>query len=114
MRQVAYTDCSTTSGVLSLDPYVVRFSNKTSGEIYGNSGVWCFTLSRHGMITNFWKNVTIMMPHRRSTTVPTQSPGMCCKLFQSLWSDLSALRFVNESGCVPSSNSPRWGIDPLS
>ncbi|KAH8077515.1 glycoside hydrolase family 2 protein [Cristinia sonorae] len=35
-RSVAYTDCSTTSGVLSLDPLVVRFANKTPGEIYGN------------------------------------------------------------------------------
>ncbi|OCH87882.1 glycoside hydrolase [Obba rivulosa] len=34
---VAYTDCSTTSGVLSLDPYVIRFDNKTPGFIYGNS-----------------------------------------------------------------------------
>ncbi|TBU37489.1 glycoside hydrolase [Dichomitus squalens] len=34
---VAYTDCSTTNGVLSLDPYVVRYSNETSGFIYGNS-----------------------------------------------------------------------------
>ncbi|TCD67218.1 hypothetical protein EIP91_000394 [Steccherinum ochraceum] len=36
-HSVAYTDCSTTSGVLSLDPYVIRFANKTPGEIYGNS-----------------------------------------------------------------------------
>ncbi|KAH9949047.1 glycoside hydrolase family 2 protein [Amylocystis lapponica] len=34
---VAYTDCSTTNGVLSLDPYVLRFENKTAGYIYGNS-----------------------------------------------------------------------------
>lgn len=34
---VAYTDCSTTSGVLSLDPYVIRYNNKTAGFIYGNS-----------------------------------------------------------------------------
>ncbi|KAH9934072.1 glycoside hydrolase [Epithele typhae] len=34
---VAYTDCSTTSGVLSLDPYEIRYSNKTPGFIYGNS-----------------------------------------------------------------------------
>lgn len=33
-----YTDCSTTKGVLSLDPYVLRFDNGTSGEIYGNGG----------------------------------------------------------------------------
>ncbi|TBU26640.1 glycoside hydrolase [Dichomitus squalens] len=34
---VAYTDCSTTSGVLSLEPYVIRYNNKTAGDIYGNS-----------------------------------------------------------------------------
>ncbi|OBZ70764.1 Beta-mannosidase A [Grifola frondosa] len=33
---VAYTDCSTTSGVLSLVPYEIRFNNKTPGFIYGN------------------------------------------------------------------------------
>lgn len=42
--QVAYTDCSTTSGVLSLDPLVLRFSNKTDGYIYGNSGRTVSTL----------------------------------------------------------------------
>ncbi|KJA19197.1 glycoside hydrolase family 2 protein [Hypholoma sublateritium FD-334 SS-4] len=36
-RSVPYTDCSTTNGVLSLDPYVLRFDNETPGEIYGNS-----------------------------------------------------------------------------
>ena len=36
--QLSYTDCSTTSGILSLDPYVLRFRNGTAGEIYGNSG----------------------------------------------------------------------------
>lgn len=40
LRKVAYTDCSTTSGILSLDPYVLRFMNGTPGEIYGNSGKW--------------------------------------------------------------------------
>jgi len=34
---VPYTDCSTTNGVLSLDPYVLRFENKTAGYIYGNT-----------------------------------------------------------------------------
>ncbi|KAI5121557.1 hypothetical protein M0805_000738 [Coniferiporia weirii] len=34
---LSYTDCSTTSGYLSLDPYVLRFRNSTPGEIYGNS-----------------------------------------------------------------------------
>ncbi|KAJ7187692.1 glycoside hydrolase family 2 protein [Mycena pura] len=36
-HSVPYTDCSTTKGVLSLDPYVLRFNNGTRGEIYGNS-----------------------------------------------------------------------------
>ena len=54
MCQVAYTDCSTTSGVLSLDPYVVRFANKTPGEIYGNSGEWVFNLSG-GTVTEMLK-----------------------------------------------------------
>ncbi|KAI0267102.1 glycoside hydrolase [Gloeopeniophorella convolvens] len=36
-NSVAYTDCSTTHGVLSLDPLVIRFNNGTPGEIYGNS-----------------------------------------------------------------------------
>ncbi|KAF9010820.1 glycoside hydrolase family 2 protein [Cyathus striatus] len=35
-RSVPYTDCSTTKGVLSLDPYVLRFLNGTPGFIYGN------------------------------------------------------------------------------
>ncbi|PCH35835.1 glycoside hydrolase family 2 protein [Wolfiporia cocos MD-104 SS10] len=34
---IPYTDCSTTNGVLSLDPYVLRFENKTPGYIYGNT-----------------------------------------------------------------------------
>ncbi|KAJ7480334.1 glycoside hydrolase family 2 protein [Mycena galericulata] len=36
-HSVPYTDCSTTKGVLSLDPYVLRFNNGTPGDIYGNS-----------------------------------------------------------------------------
>ncbi|KAG6831912.1 hypothetical protein H0H87_003410 [Tephrocybe sp. NHM501043] len=35
-HSVPYTDCSTTKGVLSLDPYILRFDNGTQGEIYGN------------------------------------------------------------------------------
>lgn len=38
--QVPYTDCSTTTGVLSLDPYELRLSNATPGEIYGNGGTF--------------------------------------------------------------------------
>ena len=33
----SYSDCSTTSGYLSLDPYILRFQNGTAGDIYGNS-----------------------------------------------------------------------------
>ncbi|KAK7000570.1 glycoside hydrolase family 2 protein [Favolaschia claudopus] len=36
-HSVPYTDCSTTHGVLSLDPYILRLDNGTEGEIYGNS-----------------------------------------------------------------------------
>ncbi|KAG0707047.1 glycoside hydrolase family 2 protein [Suillus ampliporus] len=36
-NSVPYTDCSTTHGVLSLDPYVLRFANGTPGYIYGNT-----------------------------------------------------------------------------
>ncbi|KAJ7224013.1 glycoside hydrolase family 2 protein [Mycena haematopus] len=36
-HSVPYTDCSTTKGVLSLDPYILRFNNGTPGDIYGNS-----------------------------------------------------------------------------
>ncbi|KAH9856333.1 hypothetical protein C2E23DRAFT_857306 [Lenzites betulinus] len=34
--KVAFKDCSTTSGVLSLNPHVFRLDNKTEGFIYGN------------------------------------------------------------------------------
>ncbi|KAI0701287.1 glycoside hydrolase superfamily, partial [Cerioporus squamosus] len=34
---VAYTDCSTTNGTLSLDPYEIRYNNRTPGFIYGNT-----------------------------------------------------------------------------
>ncbi|KAJ7739497.1 glycoside hydrolase family 2 protein [Mycena olivaceomarginata] len=36
-HSVPYTDCSTTRGVLSLDPYIIRLNNGTPGEIYGNT-----------------------------------------------------------------------------
>ncbi|KAG6909672.1 hypothetical protein DXG01_016079 [Tephrocybe rancida] len=35
--EIPYTGCSTTMGVLSLDPYILRFENATQGEIYGNT-----------------------------------------------------------------------------
>ncbi|EMD33740.1 glycoside hydrolase family 2 protein [Gelatoporia subvermispora B] len=34
---VPYTDSSTTNGILSLNPYVLRLNNKTAGDIYGNT-----------------------------------------------------------------------------
>ena len=37
-NQVAYTDSSFTFGVLSLDPYEIRYRNQTPGFIYGNFG----------------------------------------------------------------------------
>ncbi|KAI0644693.1 glycoside hydrolase family 2 protein [Trametes meyenii] len=37
---VAYTDCSTTTGVLSLEPYVLRLGNLTAGHIYGNTELY--------------------------------------------------------------------------
>lgn len=40
--QVAYTDCSTTNGALSLEPYVLRLNNLTDGHIYGNAGAYHF------------------------------------------------------------------------
>ena len=41
-QSVAYTDCSTTNGALSLNPYVLRLDNKTNGYIYGNTGELSF------------------------------------------------------------------------
>ncbi|VDB87113.1 unnamed protein product [Peniophora sp. CBMAI 1063] len=41
-KSVPYTDCSTTHGVLSIDPLVVRWNNATPGEIYGNSEVYIY------------------------------------------------------------------------
>ncbi|KAI0829783.1 glycoside hydrolase family 2 protein [Trametes gibbosa] len=37
---VAYTDCSTTNGALSLEPYVLRLNNLTDGHIYGNAELY--------------------------------------------------------------------------
>ncbi|KAH0828085.1 glycoside hydrolase family 2 protein [Lanmaoa asiatica] len=36
-NSVPYIDCSTTHGVLILDPYVLRFENGTPGYVYGNT-----------------------------------------------------------------------------
>ncbi|KAI0633508.1 glycoside hydrolase [Trametes polyzona] len=43
---VAYTDCSTTNGVLSLDPYVLRLANLTEGHIYGNAELYNYDASQ--------------------------------------------------------------------
>ncbi|KAJ2999426.1 hypothetical protein NUW54_g6940 [Trametes sanguinea] len=43
---VAYTDCSTTNGVLSLDPYVLRLNNLTEGHIYGNAELYNYDPSQ--------------------------------------------------------------------
>ncbi|KAE9405255.1 hypothetical protein BT96DRAFT_916211 [Gymnopus androsaceus JB14] len=42
-RSVPYTDCSTTNGFLSIDPYILRFDNATPGDIYGNSERFDYT-----------------------------------------------------------------------
>ncbi|OJT12500.1 Beta-mannosidase A [Trametes pubescens] len=43
---VAYTACSTTNGVLSLDPYVLRLNNVTAGHIYGNTELYNYDSSQ--------------------------------------------------------------------
>ncbi|KAI0358698.1 glycoside hydrolase [Trametes cingulata] len=43
---VAYQDCSTTNGALSLDPYVLRLNNVTAGHIYGNTELYNYDTSQ--------------------------------------------------------------------
>ncbi|KAI0637555.1 glycoside hydrolase [Trametes polyzona] len=43
---VAYTDCSTTNGVLSLEPYTLRLNNLTEGHIYGNAELYNYDSSQ--------------------------------------------------------------------
>ncbi|KIJ51534.1 glycoside hydrolase family 2 protein [Sphaerobolus stellatus SS14] len=50
---IAYTDCSTTSGYLSLDPYILRFKNGTSGDIYGNSERYNYDASQAFTYSSF-------------------------------------------------------------
>ncbi|KAF5385855.1 hypothetical protein D9615_002685 [Tricholomella constricta] len=52
-HSVPYTDCSTTKGVLSLDPYVLRFDNGTQGEIYGNGERYNYDASKAFDYTTF-------------------------------------------------------------
>ncbi|KDR78198.1 hypothetical protein GALMADRAFT_138324 [Galerina marginata CBS 339.88] len=52
-RSVPYTDCSTTKGVLSLDPYILRFNNGTAGSIYGNSERYNYDATKAFLYTSF-------------------------------------------------------------
>ncbi|KAI0030346.1 glycoside hydrolase [Vararia minispora EC-137] len=52
-NSVPYTDCSTTHGVLSLDPLVVRFNNGTAGEIYGNGERYNYDASQAFNLNTF-------------------------------------------------------------
>ncbi|KAG2154454.1 glycoside hydrolase family 2 protein [Suillus bovinus] len=52
-NSVPYTDCSTTSGVLSLDPYVLRFANGTPGHIYGNTERYDYDASEAFDLTTY-------------------------------------------------------------
>ncbi|KAF9069747.1 glycoside hydrolase family 2 protein [Rhodocollybia butyracea] len=42
-RSVPYTDCSTTNGFITIDPYILRFDNATPGDIYGNGERFDYT-----------------------------------------------------------------------
>lgn len=74
--QVAYTDCSTTSGVLSLDPYEIRYNNKTPGYIYGNSGVLVCKSLPLQLRQSLSQSATTMMLLSHSTTPPTPYRGL--------------------------------------
>ncbi|KAI0309749.1 glycoside hydrolase family 2 protein [Amylostereum chailletii] len=52
-NSVPYTDCSTTHGVLSLDPLVIRFNNGTPGEIYGNGERYNYDASQAFNLSTF-------------------------------------------------------------
>ncbi|EPQ57150.1 glycoside hydrolase family 2 protein [Gloeophyllum trabeum ATCC 11539] len=52
-ESVPYTDCSTTHGVLSLEPYVLRFLNATPGSIYGNSERYNYDASQAFNLSTF-------------------------------------------------------------
>lgn len=52
-NSVPYTDCSTTRGVLSLDPYVLRFANGTPGYIYGNTERYNYNASEAFDLTTY-------------------------------------------------------------
>ena len=73
-QSVPYTDCSTTNGVLSLDPLVERFENKTPGYIYGNTG-WSLGSYRGAVETDVEQSGIITTPRRRSTTALTLYRG---------------------------------------
>ncbi|TFK54547.1 glycoside hydrolase family 2 protein [Heliocybe sulcata] len=50
---VPYTDCSTTFGVMSLEPYVLRFLNGTPGYIYGNTERYNYDASQAFNLSTF-------------------------------------------------------------
>ncbi|EIW76704.1 glycoside hydrolase family 2 protein [Coniophora puteana RWD-64-598 SS2] len=52
-KSVVYTDCSTTHGALSLDPYVLRLGNATAGSIYGNSERYDYTAENAFNLSSF-------------------------------------------------------------
>jgi len=52
-HSVPYTDCSTTHGVLSLDPLVLRFLNGTEGYIYGNTERYNYNASQAFDLTTY-------------------------------------------------------------
>ncbi|KAG2122832.1 glycoside hydrolase family 2 protein [Suillus cothurnatus] len=52
-NSVPYTDCSTTHGVLSLDPYILRFANGTPGYIYGNGERYNYNASEAFDLTTY-------------------------------------------------------------
>ncbi|KZV60846.1 glycoside hydrolase family 2 protein [Peniophora sp. CONT] len=52
-KSVPYTDCSTTHGVLSIDPLIIRFNNATPGEIYGNGERYNYDASQAFNLSTF-------------------------------------------------------------
>ncbi|KAG1723965.1 glycoside hydrolase family 2 protein [Suillus occidentalis] len=52
-HSVPYTDCSTTRGVLSLDPYILRLANGTPGHIYGNTERYNYNASEAFDLTTY-------------------------------------------------------------
>jgi beta-mannosidase len=101
--KVAYTDCSTTHGVLSLDPYVLRFANGTPGYIYGNSGKYFLICSVSFRIYNLLDQIERYNYDASEafdlTTYPVARLASAYELLL-LTSNLQLIhaRFVNEFG----------------